>query len=78
MYNDIMEFSLVNNKLSGKTFNVLGYEVTGLIDLGDSNYYMNLTNDNEEEEKSVLVDMKREKIIREFENKYLYLIKVAQ
>ena len=39
---------------------------------------MNLTNDNEEEEKSVLVDMKREKIIREFENKYLYLIKVAQ
>lgn len=78
MYNDIMEFSLVNNKLSGKTFNVSGYEVTGLIDLGDSNYYMNLTNDNEEEEKSVLVDMKREKIIREFENEYLYLIKAAQ
>ena len=75
--NDIMEFSLVNNKLSSKTFNVLGYDVSGLIDLKDNIYYMILSNDNEEE-KSVLVDMKREKVIREFENKYLYLVKVAQ
>lgn len=74
--NDIMEFSLVNNKLSSKTFNVLGYDVTGLIDLKDNIYYMILSNDSEEG-KSVLVDMKREKVIREFENKYLYLVKVA-